>query len=358
MKSFAIDLQRTGLDGRSRYNRLQCGDRRTWISELHQSPSSADHAAAGAETPLVSVVTVFYNRQDSVAESVGSLCTQTCASFEIICVDDGSTDDTLAKMRAIDDPRLHVMHHENCGFTTSIARGVASARGRYIAIHGAGDVSLPDRLAKQAEVLDRRPEIGAVGCYVADLLPDGDTMIFKPRDDAPLSDILARENPFTHGEVMFRRSIYDQAGGYRSAFAYAQDKDLWWRMSRYTDHAVIRDVLYRRGAFADSVSADPLRLARRYLLTDLADQIAKRSRAGGEDLVDAHGSLAFYYKAPSRALADQLARLSLMLISLGRTESVPTLLRISRNEKITRLVVMAHVQHLLWRVSGIPRRLS
>lgn len=322
---------------------------------MHHLPSSADHAAAGANTPLVSVVTVFHNRQDSVAESVGSLLSQTCASFEIICVDDGSTDDTLAKLRAIDDPRLRLMHHENCGFTTSIARGVASARGRYIAIHGAGDVSLPDRLAKQAEVLERCPEIGVVGCYVADVLSDGDAMVFKPEDDAPLFDTLARENPFTHGEVMFRRSVYDQAGGYRTAFTYAQDKDLWWRMSRYTDHAIVHEVLYRRGAFPDSVSADPLRLARRYMLTDLADQIAKRSPAGGEDLVDAHGPLAFHLKAPSRELADRLARLSLMLISLGTTDAVPRLLRIARSEKITRLVALAHVQFLLWRLSGAPR---
>ena len=108
----------------------------------------------------VSIVSAWYNRADHVATSIGSLLAQTHDDLEIIVCDDGSTDATLAELRKFDDPRLIVQTQANAGFVTTMNRMIASATGDYIAVHGSGDESLPERIARQAAVLDEHPEIG------------------------------------------------------------------------------------------------------------------------------------------------------------------------------------------------------
>ncbi|MEL7029538.1 MAG: glycosyltransferase family A protein, partial [Pseudomonadota bacterium] len=98
----------------------------------------------GAETaPLVSVVTIFYNRADHVRSSIESLLSQTYPNMEIVAVDDGSTDDTLRELQAIEDPRYRVISKENTGFTRSLNFAIAQTSGAYVAIHDAGDISYP-----------------------------------------------------------------------------------------------------------------------------------------------------------------------------------------------------------------------
>ena len=123
-----------------------------------------------------------------------------------------------------DDPRLKIVYQENIGFTASMNRAIRGSAGQYVAVHGAGDVSHPDRLALQAAYLDANPAVGAVGCRRAD---NGRATISNDSvKRGPMLDVMLNYNPFSHGEVMFRRSLFDRVGGYREAFRFAQDRDL------------------------------------------------------------------------------------------------------------------------------------
>src|SRR5690625_1367943 len=116
---------------------------------------------------LVSIVTVFYNRANYVKASIESLLNQTYENIEIIAIDDGSTDNTLEKLKLFEsDSRFKVISHSNIGFVRSIKKAIKYSNGEVIAVHGSGDISLPSRIEKQVDILIKKPHIGVVGCEV------------------------------------------------------------------------------------------------------------------------------------------------------------------------------------------------
>lgn len=191
-------------------------------------------------------MSVFHDRAELVQASVQSLIDQTLGDLEILLVDDGSTDSTLERLRGFDDPRVRVITHPNMGFTGAIRAAVAEAAGDYVAIHGSGDLSRPERLERQKAVLDEMSNVGLVGCSHSykgrKIGPDS----FELIEVGGVLERLRVKNPFIHGEVMFRKSCYDEAGGYDTSFVYGQDSDLWLRMSLLCDFAILPDMLYER----------------------------------------------------------------------------------------------------------------
>jgi glycosyltransferase involved in cell wall biosynthesis len=119
------------------------------------------------EQPLVSIISVYYNRKNFVSASVQSLLNQSCPELEIILVDDGSTDGTLQALQSFSNPRVRVITGTNQGFVKALKGAIETAHGSLIAIHGSGDVSQPQRVEKQVEFLLGHPEVGVVGCYVS-----------------------------------------------------------------------------------------------------------------------------------------------------------------------------------------------
>ncbi|RYF04511.1 MAG: glycosyltransferase family 2 protein, partial [Oxalobacteraceae bacterium] len=151
-----------------------------------------------AVRPIVSIITVFHNRAEHVEASIASLLAQRGVDYEIVALDDGSTDDTLACLQAISNPRLTVVAQANTGFTAAINTAIAHSRGRYIAIHGAGDISLPNRIARQAAILEARPEVGVIGCHVSnDAKLGSDRYVIRPPDGLPFFETLLGRNLFT-----------------------------------------------------------------------------------------------------------------------------------------------------------------
>lgn len=262
-----------------------------------------------SEFPCVSVVTVFHNRALLVKSSLGSLLDQTYGNLEIIAVDDGSTDDTFAQMCKFSDDRLHLLTQRNSGFTNAMIWAIAKARGSIIAVHDAGDVSYPDRIAQQVDVLLARPEVGVVGCLVKNpIIGTKRTKILGVGNGLDFRKALLRENIFTHGEVTFRKSVYDQVGGYRSFFRFAQDLDLWLRMSAVCDYHTVQQLLYERFDIPGSVSGTPEKSAMQQRFSEVARQSAEAINAGGRDLVDLHGADAMAHMQRSRRLAAKLMR--------------------------------------------------
>lgn len=255
---------------------------------------------------LVSIVTVFYNRANHVKSSIQSLLNQSYTNIEIIAYDDGSTDGTYEQLCAIHDKRLKVYTHNNQGFTKSLIQAIQSAQGDIIAIHDSGDVSLPQRIEKQLQALQANPKVGLVSCYYenVDELTNARTLKTPSIDDSKnLTDQLSKANKFSHGEVMFRRSIYEQVGGYRAFFVYAQDYDLWLRMSLSTQFAIVPEILYQRMVFQESVRNSPQKKMIQKYLDELSVQCVHQRRNGQLDLIETYGSFAFLFRQKSKRLS-------------------------------------------------------
>lgn len=146
----------------------------------------------------------------------------------------------------------------NVGLTRSLIRAISASSAPYIAIHDAGDISLPDRLYRQVEALDANPAIAAVGCHYIDVIPERNLHVLRRPDagGASFRSIL-RKPTFAHGEVTFRRTVYNAAGGYRPEFRYAQDNDLWLRMIKLARFSTVPEVLYHRMICASGISYEP-----------------------------------------------------------------------------------------------------
>ena len=235
--------------------------------------------------PTVTVITGYYNRAPVLARTLDSIVNQSFQDFEFIVVDDASTDDTWARLQELaaryQDPRLVIKRNEtNKGFTRTMIDAIAESTGTYIAVQGSGDLSAPTRLAKQVAVLKARPEVTAVGCYYTNIVEN--TGVRRPRypnADAVDFAALLRWNVFSHGEVMIRRTSYNTAGGYRPAFVYALDYDLFLRLIKIGPFATVHEQLYERYVTFDGVSYVPKKFQRQARLSILARQLATLSEA-------------------------------------------------------------------------------
>ncbi len=256
----------------------------------------------------VTIVCTYYNREKHVIESVQSLLDQTYKNVEIIIINDGSTDSTLGQLNTFQDPRLKIITQKNQGFINSIRKAIDHASGDFIAIHGSGDISYPERIAKQAEILNKNKKIGVVGCHVLDDAKTGSsTYTLKTENGLNFTERLLIDNMFTHGEVMFRRDIYHKVGGYRHFFVYAQDHDLWLRMSQYCDYHIVEEVLYRRFRLDTGVSQDTNKLLLQIYLSKFAIECMSQKLVTGKDPLDTIGPQSVFLRTHSRKLAYTIA---------------------------------------------------
>ncbi len=260
------------------------------------------------DKPLVSIVSCFYNRANYVKRSVDSLLKQTYSNIEILLVDDGSTDNTLDELVSYKDPRIRLIRHENKGLVRALRAAIASSQGELIAIHGSGDISLPQRIEMQVGLLIKNSDIGVVGCYMRDfnIVKNNWDNICRTIEEDQLSQLIT-ENPFSHGEVMFRRSCYEQVGGYREFFEFSQDRDLWLRMAPVTRFAVVPEILYERDAVEGSVTKVPSKARKQAHLSEFAIACAITRRDQGFDPLDRDGPEAF------KRLANTSSRLQIRL---------------------------------------------
>ncbi|VWX53323.1 glycosyltransferase [Novosphingobium sp. 9U] len=321
-----------------------------------------------AGMPLVSVVSAFYNRSGEVAASIGSLLSQTYSNLEIVVVDDGSRDGTADALRALNHPGMTIISRPNRGFVASMNDAIAASKGEIVAVHGSGDLSLPERISRQVAVLCERPEVGVVGCWVENDEADGSgTRIYKAPTQLPFHQTLLERNLFTHGETMFRRKLYDQVGGYREFFRFAQDRDLWLRISRLADYAIVPEVLYRRYKPKGGISTDPEKMVLQAYLSDFAVQCAKLVDAGDQDPIERHGYLAGFLRKRTASFARKLAWYGAKLMVAGDIERGWAVIGRARQEHTTRQVTMIHAlaathRHpFLWEQVGRPalaRRLA
>jgi len=203
--------------------------------------------------PRVSVVMSVYNGERQLRPSIQSVLAQEGVDLELVIVDDGSTDGTAAVLDdfARRDGRIRVVQQENQGLTKALIHGCALARGSYIARQDAGDLYLPWKLARQIEAFTANPRAALVSCGTRFVGPGGEILYELTGDGGNATqqlltlDVNEIRGPFGHGSVLFRRDLYEQAGGYRPQFYFCQDLDLWIRMAELGEHVVARELLFQ-----------------------------------------------------------------------------------------------------------------
>lgn len=201
-------------------------------------------------TPLVTVLMAAHDAEAYLRPALDSMLGQTVRDLELLVVDDGSTDATPDILASVDDPRLVVLRNETrSGLAASLDRGVAAARGRWVARLDADDVALPHRLERQLMVARGRGS-AIVGSAVADI----DSLGEVTRAHAvPVTDGAIRwhalfSSPFYHPTVLLDRELLDQHGlHYDTTFAESEDYDLWSRLLAVGSGANVNEplVLYR-----------------------------------------------------------------------------------------------------------------
>lgn len=203
---------------------------------------------------LLTVVTATYNKGDRNKNSIQSILDQTFQDFNYVIVNDGSLDTTEGILNSFEDPRLKIIHQRNQGFVKTLATVMDQIETPYVAIHGAGDISLPTRLEKQLTYLQKHATIGVVACGVHTLTSEAvekiDIHQLSPKRKKPKNieyntvEQMMQKNIIDHGDAMIRMSAYRDVGGYRSFFRYAQDRDLWLRILEKYSILKIGESLY------------------------------------------------------------------------------------------------------------------
>lgn len=200
--------------------------------------------------PSVSILMPAYNAMPYLTEALDDLLAQTMGDFELVVVEDGSTDDTLATLRAYAarDGRLVILENEqNRGLVYSLNRGLERCRASLVARADADDRYAPDRLERQVAFMDAHPDVGLLSCAVTKMTEDGRPFATTrwPTEDAHIRLRELFENSFSHPGVMFRADLVRAVGGYDPAFESAEDCDLWARLRPHTHLANLPDPLVR-----------------------------------------------------------------------------------------------------------------
>ena len=209
---------------------------------------------AQGQSPAVSVVIAAFNAERTIAETLGSIAAQTCRDFEVIVVDDGSTDRTaeLVGDSAAGFPQLVCIGQANRGQPAARNRGIAAARGRYVAFVDADDLWMPEKLERQVGYFDAHPEAGLVYsdaevfdgasgrtlCRVSDKcrLHEGDVL-----EQLLLKSFIPSPTPMVRREVFGEVGLFDES----RELAIGEDWNMWLRIAEHRSIAVVLEPLAR-----------------------------------------------------------------------------------------------------------------
>lgn len=198
--------------------------------------------------PIVSVVMPVYNGSKYLREAIDSILNQTFTNFELIIVNDGSTDNSEDIILSYEDQRIRYLKNEqNCGICITLNKGLDNAHGKFIARMDCDDISMPERFAKQVNYLERHQDIGALG---TDMITFGEGCTERYFDFVhnhyECKAGLLFATCFAHPSVMLRASVINtHALRYDDEYRGLEDYELWYRLSEYTGMANLPKALIR-----------------------------------------------------------------------------------------------------------------
>lgn len=188
---------------------------------------------------MVSLVITAYNAERYIGACIRAALAQTYPRFEVLVVDDGSTDGTAHICRSIDDPRFHYVTWGRLGRPKALNAGVAEAKGEYIAVNDADDLSLPHRLQYSMQFMQEHPELAYLGTGFAETetfretIPDDvltEARRFEAQEPVVPSRIeLFRRNVFNNSTLLYPKSTWKRIGGYDEQLGNSEDYDFYLR---------------------------------------------------------------------------------------------------------------------------------
>ena len=239
-----IDRLNTGVDRMDR--------------ETNVKTEAVDSLTTGS--PLFSVIIPLYNHERYIRQAVNSVLNQTVSDFELIIINDGSTDGSEAVVRQINDRRIQYYSQENRGVSETINRGIKLSRGKFIAILNSDDVFSPDRLKTATDTIESDDELQAVFSHLEIIDENGETAggingaedNWKEKDSAfsfreennIVLDLLSGNFLITTSNLFCRRSVFKRVGYFRG-FKYAQDYDFFLRLCCECKTCVIKKPLVK-----------------------------------------------------------------------------------------------------------------
>jgi glycosyltransferase involved in cell wall biosynthesis len=213
------------------------------------------------ESPRVSVLLPVYNGAPFFASSIDSILSQSFEDFELLILNDGSTDDSGAIIRSYSDRRIRYFEHSNMGLPATLNKGARLARGEFLFRQDQDDFSYPSRLTRQISYLDEHPGIAMLGTW-ARIFVDGDppAAAFRyhrhPTAHAAVALCTIFDSTFVHSSVAMRRSAFEALGGYSCdpMRQPPEDFELWSRMCRHYQVANLAEILVDYREVASSMS--------------------------------------------------------------------------------------------------------
>ncbi|MFH1593985.1 MAG: glycosyltransferase [Candidatus Omnitrophota bacterium] len=182
---------------------------------------------------MISVLTPAYNAGKYIAHSIESVLNQTYADFELIIVDDGSSDNTPDIIRRYKDPRIRLFRNErNIGQTKTLNKAIGFAEGELIARMDTDDISFKNRFEKQVKFLSEHEDIVGIGSSGVVIDNSGKKLGLRPSptDTEEIKLELLFINPILHSSIIFRKDVLKDIGHYDEEFLLGQDYELWSRM--------------------------------------------------------------------------------------------------------------------------------
>src|SRR3989344_4499750 len=185
--------------------------------------------------PLISVVMPAYNAQKYINSAIESILNQTFKNFELIIVNDCSTDNTINIVNSFirKDARVKIINNKKrLNIAASLNKGINKASSNIIARMDADDISLPNRLELQYKLINSSKNISVVGANIIVMDIDENEIAIRnyPDSSEKLKACLFRYSPFAHPVACFRRDIFNSVGGYNPKYSPTEDLDLWFRL--------------------------------------------------------------------------------------------------------------------------------
>lgn len=216
-----------------------------------------------SKQPLVSVIIPVYNAEDYLAEAIESILGQTYKNTEIIIIDDKSTDNSaqiVSRFAQKDERIKFVKNKTNLGIGDNRSKGIDLAKGEYICWQDADDISLPDRIEKQVEILQTNPKVGVVGGWLQFFSKKGDGIVRRySADDRELRSKIFMYNPVAQPASMFRSECFREVGTYDKAYKVSEDLEILFRVGEKYEFSNVQGVVIRYRQSDTSLTATKLR---------------------------------------------------------------------------------------------------
>jgi glycosyltransferase involved in cell wall biosynthesis len=216
---------------------------------------------------IVSVIIPTYNREKFIGDAIQSVLNQNFPGFEIIVIDDGSTDHTADVVRAFKSQEIRYIYQPNCGRSNARNHALGLARGRYIAFLDSDDLYLPGKLLLQVAYMEANPKVGMI--YTSARCVDENGVPIMDKYEATASGWIYERIAFfvpvtiTLPTVMVRREVFDKVGSFDEAMERFEDTDIWRRISKHYQISALNEQTCLLRTHRDNALAaqDPAKIA-------------------------------------------------------------------------------------------------